>query len=217
MATLLLINKPFNTLCQFTDSEGRDTLASILPEGEFKDFYPAGRLDMDSEGLLILTNDGSLQHRISHPSQKLEKTYWVQVEGDISQEALSHLEAGVILKDGKTKPAKAKKITPPSNLWNRSPPVRERKNIPTSWISLSISEGKNRQVRRMTAAVNFPTLRLIRAAIGPWHLNNLAPGEYKKENVHLPPAKQERRTPQANKKHKKRPHSAKNKNRRNNT
>ncbi|MBU2984095.1 pseudouridine synthase [Saccharophagus degradans] len=198
MASLLLINKPYNTLCQFTDGEGRNTLANLLPNGKYKDYYPAGRLDLDSEGLLILTNDGSLQHRISHPSQKLEKTYWVQVEGDITQEAIAQLEAGVELKDGKTKPAKAKIIAPPQNLWERNPPVRERKNIPTSWLSLTISEGKNRQVRRMTAAVNYPTLRLIRAAIGPWQLGNLAPGNYKEETVHLPPLKQKPRTSTGN-------------------
>lgn len=209
MASLLLINKPYDTLCQFTDGEGRDTLANLLPAGRYKDYYPAGRLDLDSEGLLILTNDGSLQHRISHPSQKLEKTYWVQVEGDITQEAIAQLEAGVTLKDGKTKPAKAKKITPPQHLWERNPPVRERKNIPTSWLSLTISEGKNRQVRRMTAAVNFPTLRLIRVAIGPWHLGDLAPGSYQEETVHLPPIKQNTRN--STRHHKKRTFKSTNK------
>lgn len=152
----------------------------------YKGFYPAGRLDRDSEGLLLLTDDGRLQHRISHPQQKLEKTYWVQVEGNVSQEALNTLRNGVDLKDGLTRPAKAHCIDPPSNLWPRTPPIRERQNQPTQWLEICISEGRNRQVRRMTAAVGHPTLRLIRAAIGHWKLDDLTPGEHRLETIHLP-------------------------------
>ncbi len=176
---LVLFNKPFNTLCQFTGEAGDSTLADFIPE---KNVYAAGRLDKDSEGLLLLTNDGQLQHRISHPKHKESKTYWVQVEGKIGIDAITHLKNGVELKDGKTKPAKAEILKledQPLKLWDRVPPVRYRKNIPTSWISLTIREGKNRQVRRMTAAVGFPTLRLIRISIGRWNLGDLQPGEYK--------------------------------------
>lgn len=179
MPDLILFNKPFNVLSQFTDtksSETRSTLADFIHE---KNCYPAGRLDKDSEGLLLLTNHGQLQKKISDPKHKMVKTYWVQVEGEISNEALQALAKGVKLKDGLTKPAKAKRIKEP-DVWIRVPPIRERKNIPVSWLELSISEGKNRQVRRMTAAVGFPTLRLIRAAIGQWSLADLKPGEYRK-------------------------------------
>lgn len=186
MTTVLLLNKPYNTLSQFTDSSGRNTLADLITETKYKDFYAAGRLDLDSEGLLLLTNSGDLQHRIAHPAQKLEKVYWVQVEGAINPDALNTLRNGVALKDGKTKPAKAQKIPEPKDLWQRTPPVRRRENIPTSWVEIRITEGKNRQVRRMTAAVGFPTLRLIRAAIGPWRLSNLKPGEFREETIHLP-------------------------------
>ncbi len=175
MAKLVLFNKPYDILCQFTDSEGRGTLGSYIP---VPDVYPAGRLDRNSEGLLLLTDDGALQHRISHPSKKLPKTYWVQLEGDIDQEALSLLCCGVQLKDGLTRPARAKRLHEP-NLWPRTPPVRYRANIPTSWIELRIAEGKNRQVRRMTAAVGYPTLRLVRVAIGSWRLESLQPGEFR--------------------------------------
>ncbi|GAA6152676.1 pseudouridine synthase [Pseudoteredinibacter isoporae] len=184
MAQIILYNKPFNVLSQFTDQEQRATLMAHL--APYKGFYPAGRLDRDSEGLLLLTDDGKLQHRISHPQQKLEKTYWVQVEGDVEEEALQALRHGLELNDGPTRPAKAKRIDPPSHLWPRTPPIRERKNQPTQWLEISISEGRNRQVRRMTAAVGHPTLRLIRAAIGHWKLNDLAPGEHRLETVHLP-------------------------------
>ncbi|CAA0117397.1 Ribosomal large subunit pseudouridine synthase E [BD1-7 clade bacterium] len=183
MANLILLNKPFNVLSQFTDDNGRDTLKTYLPS--HPGFHPAGRLDYDSEGLLVLTNDGRLQHTISDPKHKLEKTYWAQVEGEISDDALNELRRGLILKDGKTRPAKAARIDEPA-VWPRNPPIRERKAIPTSWVELTISEGRNRQVRRMTAAVGFPTLRLIRAAIGDWHIGDIAPGEYKLKTVTVP-------------------------------
>lgn len=172
---IVLFNKPFNVLCQFTDNVGRKTLADFIP---FKNVYPAGRLDYDSEGLVILTDDGKLQHLISDPKYKLPKTYWVQVEGIIDTDALNKLRKGVLLKDGITKPAKVKIIDKP-NVWERIPPIRFRKNILTSWIELTISEGRNRQVRRMTAAVGFPTLRLVRYSIGKWNLNGLNVGEYR--------------------------------------
>ncbi len=174
MAKIILLNKPYGVLCQFTDNEGRPTLADYITE---KNVYAAGRLDKDSEGLVLLTDDGELQHKITDPKHKLEKTYVVQVEGDITQDAINKLRAGVKLKDGLTQPAKAKIINQPENLWPRDPPIRQRKNIPTSWIELKISEGRNRQVRRMTAAVNFPTLRLIRTAVGEWNLDDSLPGE----------------------------------------
>lgn len=186
MPNLLLFNKPFNVLCQFTDDpqyrDQRQTLADFIDQ---PGFYPAGRLDRDSEGLLLLTNDGKLQQRISDPSFKLAKTYFVQVEGEITQQALQQLRTGITLKDGLTRPAKAINIAEPKWLWARQPPVRERKNIPTSWLSLTISEGKNRQVRRMTAAVGFPTLRLIRVQIGPWKLGKLALGESQQLEVNI--------------------------------
>ena len=192
MAELVLFNKPFQVLCQFTDRHSdpdqppRQTLADWIP---LENVYPAGRLDFDSEGLLLLTGDGSLQHRIASPSLKMPKTYWVQVEGHITDEALSQLAAGVELKDGKTRPARATRMKNP-RVWPRVPPVRRRESVPTSWIELTITEGKNRQVRRMTAAVGFPTLRLIRYRIGDWTLDNLAPGEYRTLAVHMPATKQ---------------------------
>jgi 23S rRNA pseudouridine2457 synthase len=183
MSSLYLLNKPFNVLPTFTDDQGRDTLAQFI---DIPKIYAAGRLDYDSEGLLVLTSDGELQHRLAHPKFKLPKTYWVQVEGSITEQALEHLRQGVELKDGLTRPAKAK-IIEINEPWPRTPPIRERKNIPTSWIELIISEGRNRQVRRMTAAVGFPTLRLIRYAVGEWSIDNLAPGEWRQEEVNLSP------------------------------
>ena len=171
---IILLNKPYDVLCQFTDDQGRATLADYIKQ---KGVYAAGRLDRDSEGLVVLTDDGKLQHRITDPRNKMWKTYWVQVEGEISDEAINKLSKGVKLKDGITRPAKAKKMQQPESLWPRNPPIRERKHIPTSWIELSICEGRNRQVRRMTAATGFPTLRLIRVSVGDWTLDKLKPGE----------------------------------------
>jgi len=175
MSRILLLNKPYNVLCQFTDNEGRPTLADYLGE---KGLYPAGRLDRDSEGLVVLTDSGALQHCIAHPAAKLEKCYWVQVEGLIDEHALQQLREGVTLKDGPTRPARAQRLQEPL-VWERNPPIRYRAAIPDSWLSLSISEGRNRQVRRMTAAVGFPTLRLIRWSVGQWDLCGLQPGQWR--------------------------------------
>jgi len=175
MISLLLFNKPFGVLSQFRNKPGQQSLADYI---DLDDVYPAGRLDKDSEGLLLLTNDGGLQHHISHPKQKQPKTYWVQVEGEITTEALKQLGQGILLKDGPSKPAKARRIAEP-DVWPRDPPIRSRATIPTSWLELTLREGRNRQVRRMTAAVGFPTLRLIRYQIGPWTLDGLQPGEWR--------------------------------------
>ena len=174
--SLILLNKPFGVISQFSEHEKHTSLSEFIDEAGF---YPAGRLDHDSEGLLILTDEGSVQHCLSHPKHKQTKTYWVQVEGEITDSALAKLEKGVSLKDGQTQPAKARKINEPE-LWPRNPPVRYRAAIPTSWCELTISEGKNRQVRRMTAAVGFPTLRLVRYSIGDFTIDGLSPGEWRK-------------------------------------
>lgn len=176
---IILFNKPFNVLCQF--SGDGPNLANFIP---VKQVYAAGRLDKDSEGLLILTDDGNLQHQISHPRYKKDKTYWVQVEGIPDENALKRLRRGIELKDGKTRPARVRVIDEPENIWPRTPPIRYRAKIPTSWLELTISEGKNRQVRRMTAAVGHPTLRLIRYSLADWSLDygdhRLQPGEWLK-------------------------------------
>lgn len=174
---LILFNKPFGVLCQFTDENTgppRPTLAAFIDR---PGFYPAGRLDLDSEGLLLLTDSGQLQARIANPRYKTPKTYLVQVEGDPQEQALEKLRKGVRLKDGMTLPAQVERIDEPP-LWPRDPPVRFRKNVPDCWLSLTIHEGRNRQVRRMTAAVGHPTLRLVRWQIGDWTLDGLAPGEW---------------------------------------
>jgi 23S rRNA pseudouridine2457 synthase len=173
-AMLIALNKPFGVLCQFTDGAGRRTLADFV---RYKGVYAAGRLDQDSEGLLLLTDDGALAHRLTDPRHKQAKTYLVQLEGAIDEAALLALRRGVHLSDGPTLPAVAEYAAEPDWLWPRDPPVRFRKSIPTSWLSLSLREGRNRQVRRMTAAVGFPTLRLIRVRIGEHALDGLLPGE----------------------------------------
>jgi 23S rRNA pseudouridine2457 synthase len=173
---LILFNKPFRVLCQFSASDGRPTLAGYIGRPAV---YPAGRLDYESEGLLLLTDDGRLQARIAEPKHKLAKRYWVQVEGRPSPGQLAELRGGVMLKDGPAKAWMVKTVTEPEGLWERVPPIRQRKHIPTTWLDLEIHEGRNRQVRRMTAAVGLPTLRLIRHRVGPWALQDLQPGDWR--------------------------------------
>jgi 23S rRNA pseudouridine2457 synthase len=187
MAKIILVNKPFQVLSQFSDKEApegtrRATLADFLAAPGFR---VAGRLDYDSEGLLLLTDDGVLQQQIANPRHKQWKTYLVQVEGEVNNRALQQLADGLELKDGLTLPAKCKRIEAPQ-LWARTPPVRERKSVPDCWLELSIREGRNRQIRRMTAAVGYPTLRLLRTRIGDWSLQDLAPGQYRQLSVNTP-------------------------------
>ena len=180
MSEIILFNKPYRVLSQFTDresgSEARATLADFIHAPGFR---PAGRLDYDSEGLLVLSADGSMQQKIAHPRGGLRKVYWVQVEGSITGEACRALRRGIHLKDGLTRPAEAQPIAPPA-VWPRHPPIRQRKTITDSWLEVVIAEGRNRQVRRMTAAVGFPTLRLIRVAVGPWQIDDIEPGGYRR-------------------------------------
>jgi 23S rRNA pseudouridine2457 synthase len=176
LGRLLLLNKPFGVLCQFTPEAGRRSHADFI---QIPAVYPAGRLDADSEGLVLLTDDGRLQATIADPRHKLPKSYWVQVEGIVEAAAVTALERGLVLRDGPTRPARARAVPPPEGLWEREPPVRFRRHIPTSWLELELREGRNRQVRRMTAAVGLPTLRLVRHRIGPWNLEALQPGQWR--------------------------------------
>lgn len=186
MSRLILLNKPYDMLCQFTDGEGRATLADVVP---VRGVYPAGRLDRDSEGLVLLTDDGKLQARIADPKHKMEKTYLVQVEGTPQPGQIADLVNGVALKDGPTLPARAQLMDAPQWLWPRVPPIRERKSVPDAWIELTIREGRNRQVRRMCAAVGLPCLRLIRWRVGDWTIEGLLPGSWRDA---LPPVSEER-------------------------
>jgi 23S rRNA pseudouridine2457 synthase len=174
LPALLLLNKPFRVLTQFTSEDGKATLRDYVRAPGMR---PAGRLDYDSEGLVLLTDSGALQTQLADPRWKQGKTYFVQVDGEVDEPALDLLRRGVKLNDGPTLPADAERVDEPQWLWPRDPPIRFRKEIPTSWLRLTIREGRNRQVRRMTAAANFPTLRLIRYAVGPWTIEGLAPGE----------------------------------------
>jgi len=186
MPRLILLNKPFQVLCQFSPEGDKQTLKDFVPVPKV---YPAGRLDYDSEGLVVLTDTGWLQHLISEPRHKTTKTYWAQVERIPDTQAMDQLSQGIQIKGGLTRPAQVRLITEPDELWPRDPPIRERKHIPTAWIELKIREGRNRQVRRMTAAAGYPTLRLIRWAIGSWALDNLKPGDW--VEIPCPKSKQE--------------------------
>lgn len=174
--TLIVFNKPYDVLCQFTDGDGRQTLADFIDK---PGYYAAGRLDKDSEGLLLLTSDGSLQHKISHPRHKLTKRYLAQVDGSITPQAIQTLQRGVELNDGPARAIAARAVEEPAWLWVRHPPVRVRRHIPTSWLEISLREGRNRQVRRMTAATGFPTLRLVRTRIGRLDIGSLPPGNWR--------------------------------------
>jgi 23S rRNA pseudouridine2457 synthase len=185
MSRVLLFNKPCGVLCQFTPEGGHRSLKDFVPVPAV---YPAGRLDTDSEGLVVLTDDGRLQGAITQPRHKLPKLYWAQVEGMPAEEALERLRRGVELNDGPTLPASARVVAPPAGLWERDPPIRERRAIPTAWIEIELREGRNRQVRRMTAAVGLPTLRLVRFRIGPWNIEGLAPGQWRDVPVPSPQA-----------------------------
>ena len=192
MSRLILLNKPYRVMSQFSPCGDKDTLASFI---DSRDVYPAGRLDYDSEGLLLLTDDGRLQHRIAHPDHKLPKTYWAQVEGAPDLAAVAQLQRGIVLNDGPTLPARVRIIEEPA-LWPRTPPIRFRQNIAVHWLEISISEGRNRQVRRMTAAVGLPTLRLLRYAVGDWNIDGLQPGQWRQLSVaqtaHLQPSRESR-------------------------
>jgi 23S rRNA pseudouridine2457 synthase len=187
LARVLLLNKPFGVICQFSGDGSRPTLKDFVP---VPDVYPAGRLDTDSEGLVVLTDDGRLQAAITGPRRKVEKVYWVQVEGRPSRDALEALRRGVALKDGPTQPARVRGLPEPA-IWPRVPPIRERREIPTAWLEIGVQEGRNRQVRRMTAHVGLPTLRLIRVRVGPWELAPLQPGEWREipAPTSLPPSR----------------------------
>lgn len=181
MARVILLNKPYGVLCQFTtDASGKPTLADFV---RVPDVYPAGRLDADSEGLVVLTADGALQARITSPRRKLAKVYWAEVEGVPTSEQVERIAAGMRLGDGMTAQAKVRAFPEPPGIWPRTPPIRVRKAIPTSWLELALTEGRNRQVRRMTAAAGLPTLRLIRYAVGPWTIDGLAPGSWRADSA----------------------------------
>ncbi len=177
MSSLILLNKPFDVLCQFTDSQGRSTLKDYV---EQPGVYPAGRLDRDSEGLVILTGDGALNHKITDPEHKMSKTYWVQVEGVPKESTLAQFKRGIELKDGVTRPSRCRLMAAPAGLWPRTPPIRYRKHVPDSWLEITLSEGRNRQVRRMCATAGFPVLRLIRYRIGSWTLDGIPPGQWRR-------------------------------------
>jgi 23S rRNA pseudouridine2457 synthase len=183
MSRALILNKPYGVLCQFTDAEGRATLKDLVP---VTGVYAAGRLDRDSEGLVVLTDDGGLQAAIANPRNRTEKGYWVQVEGTPAEPSLEAFRRGLALPDGPTRPARISTIEEPAGLWPRTPPIRVRREIPTAWLEVVLSEGRNRQVRRMTAAIGLPTLRLIRFRVGPWRLDDLAPGQWREVRVPAP-------------------------------